>query len=362
MPSLAPYAANSYVPYSPSSAVQAASALVSPIASVRLSDPAFASELTSARMLRAVAEPVAQCGTWLPQASPVEVQIDGRTVMRLHSEPDRVAFLNENRASALWMEMLDAVRPVNGCPVDSSSSAVTADIEARMACLGIGGPDLRRGDAASFAREPSASDAGERQNAGVRVGASEFATVEALSLPSVYIREAGFEPGTMAALEYDLGWRALAPSWHAVMPVIDEIMWQENPNPELFCGVGRAILPHLATTSSGAVSDALSERIVSFHMHAGGLIDCLANATQSVERTGTDGQVREVAAFDVSDFLRDCAGADWRVMLTGRAGEDALTHQREACEQPSTLAPTSQAPVEDTESPDDDVSVLGLRR
>ncbi|MFJ2991934.1 hypothetical protein [Pandoraea sp. NPDC087047] len=366
MPSLAPYAASSYAPFSPSSAAHTPSAFVSPVSSVSLSGAEWAGEFSGARVLRAVAEPIAreQCRTLLPQASPIEVQINGRTVMHLYSEPDRVGFLKDNRANALWMEMLDAVRAVDGCPAETSSAAVTSDIEARMSCLGIGVAELWQSEATPppSVEESVVSEVDGPREARAPLNTSEFPSVAALALPSVYIREAGFEPGTVAALEYDLGWRALAPSWQTVMPVIDEALWAANPNPELFRTVGRAVLPHLATTSSGKVMDELCERILSFHMHAGGLANCLTNVTQVVERTGSDGQPRSVAAIEIVDFIRDCAGPDWRQALITRPGEDALTRRREACARPSTFAPMPPTIVEDTERPDDAMPITDLRR
>ncbi|MFK0375330.1 hypothetical protein [Pandoraea sp. NPDC090278] len=321
---------------------------VSPIASERLSHSALTTDFDGARILRAVVKPVlrAPCRTLLPQASPVEVQVDGRTIMHLHSEPDRVAFLDENRVGALWMEMLDATRAADGCPADVHAGDVPSDISARMACLGVGSGGRGRTDVHSPLEANFAVVSDLPRASSPNVDASEFATVEALSLPSVYIREPGFEPGTMAALEYDLGWRALAPSWRAVMPMIDEAVWSADPNTELFCAVGRAVLPHLATREAGNVADTICARIVAFHMHAGGLVDCLANVTRSVERMGKDGEAARVAAIEINDFLVECGGTDWRKSLIGREGEDALTRRREACAEAATNISTTVAPAE----------------
>ncbi|VVD92392.1 hypothetical protein [Pandoraea anhela] len=376
LPSVSSYAASPYAPYTPSSTAQASSLFLSPIGSVHLA--AFADEFDSARVLRAVAEPRPreQCHTVLPQASPVEVQVEGRTVMHLHSEPDRVAFLNENRVSAVWIEMLGAARAVAGCPTDVRPGQVGADVADRMSCLGVGAGELRRADAPplSNADAVDALDADRVRDVALPVDTSEFATVEALSLPSVYLREPGFEPGTMAALEYDLGWRALAPSWRSVMPSVDEGVWASDPNTQLFCAVGRAVLPHLATYESGQLVDEICARIVSFHMHAGGLVDCLANVTQTVERMSADGQPTSVSAIEIADFMRECAGADWRDSIIGKEGEDALTRRRQACSETSTLASTSAAspasaavcassvPVADSEDRDaDDESASSQR-
>ncbi|VVE68204.1 hypothetical protein PCA31118_02811 [Pandoraea captiosa] len=346
MPAFSPlssYAVGSYASVVPATTAHASSGFVSPIAGARLtgvesvaSGAALATDLAGARALRAVAQPRPRqtCNTLLPQTSPVDVQVERRTVMHLRSEPDRVAFLNENRVSALWMETLDATRAPGGCPAEVRPGQVASDIAQRMSCLGIGVGELRRSD-----RQASPRTAANVANTPVET--SEFATIEALSLPSVYIREPGFEPGTMAALEYDLGWRALAPSWRDVMPAIDEEVWASNPNTALFCAVGRAVLPHLATFERGELMDPICARIVSFHMHAGGLQDCLSNVTQTVERLPPDGDVTSVAAIELSDFLRECAGADWRDALIGDApGNDALTRRREVCLSASATAST----------------------
>ncbi|WP_047907606.1 hypothetical protein [Pandoraea faecigallinarum] len=308
-----------------------------------------------ARVLRAVAEPRAgtQCTTVLPRTSPVEVQVEGRTVMNLPTGLDRVTFLTENRASAVWMEAQGATRPLNGCPADVRPGQVAADIADRMSCLGLGvdagsrtavGPETQTG-ASSGASSDARSEARAR-TASAPGGASEFATMEALSLPSVYIREPGFEPGTVAALEYDLGWRALAPSWRTVMPSIDEAAWAADPNTALFRAVGRAVLPHLATYEHGDLADEICARIVSFHMHAGGWVDCLSNVTQTAARPSPNGESETVAAIELSDFLRECAGTNWRESLIGREGEDALTRRREACSPASTTAATSVGAAE----------------
>ncbi|AKC70251.1 hypothetical protein MB84_13310 [Pandoraea oxalativorans] len=307
----------------------------------------MASDLDSARILRAVAEPVsrASCRALLPRDAPVEVHIDGRTIMRLNTEPDRVAFLKGHRAGVLWMEMLDATRAADGCPANVRAGDVPSEISQRMACLGVGASEPGReihppleANAAAVSDTPVA--------AAPNVDVSEFATVEALSLPSVYIREPGFEPGTMAALEYDLGWRALAPSWRAVIPVIDEAMWAADPNTALFCAVGRAILPHLATRKEGDIADTICARIVAFHMHAGGLVDCLGNVTRSVERMGEAGEAATVSVIEINDVLVACAGTDWRKSVVGREGEDALTRRREACTEAVTNTSTIAVPAQ----------------
>lgn len=321
---------------------------LSPIASERPSNIAMATDFDSARVLRAVVEPVsrAPCRTLLPREAPVEVQFDGRTIMHLHSDPDRVAFLDENRVGALWMEMLDATRAADGCPANVRAGDVPADIAARMACLGVGAGKPKRTEVHPSSEANSAVVSDSPRAAGPNVDVSEFATVEALSLPSVYIRESGFVPGTMAALEYDLGWRALAPSWREVMPMIDEAVWAADPNTELFCAVGRAVLPHLATREAGDVADRISSGIVAFHMHAGGLVDCLANVTRSVERMGMEGEAARVAVIEINDFLVACAGTDWRKSLVGREGEDALTRRREACTEAAENTSTTVAPAD----------------
>ncbi|VVE22180.1 hypothetical protein PAQ31011_03213 [Pandoraea aquatica] len=332
---------------------------VSPIASERLSHSALATDFDGARILSAVVEPVlrAPCRTLLPQASPVEVQVDGRTIMHLHSEPDRVAFLDENRVGALWMELLDATRAADGCPTNAHAGDVPLDISARMACLGVGAGERGRTDVHSPLEANFEMVSDLPRATSPNVDASEFATVEALSLPSVYIREPGFAPGTMAALEYDLGWRALAPSWRAVMPIIDESVWASDPNTELFCAVGRAVLPHLATREAGNVADTICARIVAFHMHAGGLVDCLSNVTRSVERMGKEGEVARVAAIEINDFLVECAGIDWRKSLIGREGEDALTRRRAACTEAATNMSTTELPADvDTTTSESDGS------
>lgn len=320
----------------------------SPIASERPSNTTLASDLYGARVLSAVVEPVprAPCRTLLPRDAPVEVQVYGRTIRQLNSDPDRVAFLDENRGGVLWMEMLDATRTVDGCPANVRAGDVPSDIAERMACLGTGPRGRGRTDAPPPMNTNATEVPDSPRAASLNVDASEFATVEALSLPSVYIREPGFEPGTMAALEYDLGWRALAPSWRAVMPMIDEALWAADPNTDLFCAVGRAVLPHLATREAGEVADTICSRIVAFHMHAGGLVDCLANVTRYVERTGQTGDAAKVAVIEISDFLVACAGTDWRNSLIGREGEDALTRRREACAERATKTSTTVAPVE----------------
>ncbi|MCI3205715.1 MULTISPECIES: hypothetical protein [Pandoraea] len=337
---------------------------------MQIRSAAFSEAFDGARVLRAVAEPraPAQCRTVLPQASPVEVQVEGRTIMHLHSEPDRVGFLNENRVSAVWMEMLGATRTEDGCPATVRPGEVATDIADRMACLGVGAGGSRRADAQvpSAPQEVSdVSNVGEIRDLSLPVDTSEFATVEALSLPSIYLREPGFEPGTMAALEYDLGWRALAPSWRSVMPSVDESVWSSDPNTALFCAVGRAVLPHLATHESGQLMDEICVRIVSFHMHAGGLVDCLANVTQSVARLSADGQPTSVAAIEIADFMRECAGTDWRDSIVGREGEDALTRRREACSETTTPVPTSTLPAtspDDRELPDEEDTSLRRER
>ncbi|AJP57095.1 hypothetical protein UC34_08935 [Pandoraea vervacti] len=46
----------------------------------------------------------------------------------------------------------------------------------------------------------------------------------------------------------------------------------------------------------------------------------------------SDGDVTSVAAIELSDFLRECAGADWRdALIGGEPGRDALTRRRQAC-------------------------------
>ncbi|WP_233325299.1 hypothetical protein [Pandoraea sputorum] len=257
-----------------------------------------------------------------------------------------MAFLDENRVGALWMEMLDATRAAQGCPADVHAGDVPSDIAARMSCLGVGSAELWRRDADLSVEANAAGSAQSPRAADKKVDVSEFATVEALSLPSVYIREPGFEPGTMAALEYDLGWRSLAPSWRVVMPMIDETVWAADPNTALFCAVGRAVLPHLATRAGGEVADPICARIVAFHMHAGGLVDCLASVTRSVERMGKEGEAATVAAIEINDFLVACAGTDWRKSLVGRKGEDALTRRREACSEAVTNTSTTVKPSE----------------
>ncbi|WP_174991095.1 hypothetical protein [Pandoraea anapnoica] len=276
----------------------------------------------------------------------MEVQLNGRTILHLHSEPDRVAFLNENRVGTLWMEMLDAARAADGCPADVRADDVPSDILARMACLGVGSGERRRTDVHSPLEATFGVVSDLPRASSPSADASEFATVEALSLPSVYIREPGFAPGTMAALEYDLGWRALAPSWREIMPIVDESVWASDPNTELFCAVGRAVLPHLATREAGHVADTICARIVAFHMHAGGLVDCLANVTRSVERTGKEGEAVSVAAIEINDFLVECAGIDWRKSLIGREGEDALTRRRAACMEAATNTSTTELPAD----------------
>ncbi len=348
LPSVSSYAASAYAAPSLNSLGGGLPAL-SPIASERPSNIALATDFDSARVLRAVVEPVsrAPCQTLLPREAPVEVQVDGRTIMHLHSEPDRVAFLDENRVGALWMELLDATRAADGCPANVRAGDVPSDISARMACLGVGSGERRRADVHSPLEANFAMVSDLPQASSPNVDVSEFATVEALSLPSVYIREPGFAPGTMAALEYDLGWRALAPSWRAVMPIIDESVWASDPNTELFCAVGRAVLPHLATREAGNVADTICARIVAFHMHAGGLVDCLANVTRSVERTGKEGEAVSVAAIEINDFLVECAGIDWRKSVIGREGEDALTRRRAACMEAATNTSTTEVPVDE---------------
>ncbi|VVE81712.1 hypothetical protein [Pandoraea sputorum] len=342
LPSVSSYAASAFA--APSlNALGGGLPALSPITSERLSSISLASDFEGARVLPAVVEPVvrAPCRALLPREAPVEVQFDGRTIMHLHSDPDRVAFLNENRVGVLWMEMLDATRGAHGCPADVRAGDVPSDIAARMSCLGVGLAELRRSDADLSLEANAAASTQSPRAPDQTVDVSEFATVEALSLPSVYIREPGFEPGTMAALEYDLGWRALAPSWRVVMPMIDESVWAADPNTELFCAVGRAVLPHLATRPAGEVADTICARIVSFHMHAGGLVDCLANVTRSVERMGKEGEAATVAAIEINDFLVACAGTDWRKSLVGRKGEDALTRRRETCAEAVTNTSTT---------------------
>lgn len=358
LPSLSSYTANSFTAFFSSSVAGEPPVFASPITSEGISSVPLVNDFDGARVMRAVAKRRTHetCETVLPKRSPVEVQIGHRTVMHLHSEPDRTGFLNEHRASAVWMEMLGATRAKDGCPADVRPGEVASDIAARMSCLGIGVAELRGADA-------QASSSGDANQASGTRDISEFATVEALSLPSVYIRAPGFEPGTMSALLYDLGWRALAPSWRNLMPSVDEALWAPDPNTELFCAVGRAVLPHLATHLPGNVADGVCARIVSFHLHAGGLTDCLANVTQTVERTSPEGQPKTVAAIEFTDFLRECAGTDWRDLLARPEGEDALTRRREACMSSTTLSPTTVTSADDFVPGEDDLSTMTpLRR
>lgn len=292
------------------------------------------------------------CHPFLPSQSPVEVQMLGGTFMHLHSEPDRVAFLNKNRVNAYWVELLDAVRPVNGCPKATHAEALRTEMAERMSCLGIGKATSQASDPQTSPHPETSPNSGHAQRAAGKDNTSEFHTAESLALPSTYLPQEIYAPGTMAALEYDLGWRALAPSWQAVMPEIDEASWRTNPNPELFCAVGRAVLPHLTTDADGALMDDATLRIVSFHLHAGGLTDCLADFTRVVERTDSEGQSRTVAAIEVTDFVRDCAGPKWREALVAAQGRDGLLRRREACDALGReVLSTSEAPGSEGASP-----------
>ncbi|VVD80790.1 hypothetical protein [Pandoraea fibrosis] len=279
--------------------------------------------------------PAAPCHPFLPSQSPVEVQMLGGTFMHLHTEADRVAFLNKNRPGAYWVELLDAVRPVNDCPKTTDAAALQSEMAERMACLGLAKPARRASEANDPQTSPSpeaTTDSGQAHHRSGEDNTSEFHTAESLMLPSTYLPQETYAPGTMAALEYDLGWRALAPSWRALMPEVDEASWRTNPNPELFCAVGRAVLPHLTTDADGALMDDATLRIVSFHLHAGGLTDCLADFTRVAERTDSEGRSRTVAAIEVTDFVRDCAGPKWREALVAAQGADGLSRRREACD------------------------------
>lgn len=317
----------------------------------------LADDFAGARIQYARCEPrqvsgtsAATCQPFLPMQAPVEVRVLGTTEMHLHSEHDRVAFLDRNRPSALWVELLDAVRPVDGCPKTLPASEVPSEIAGRMSCLGLGNRSGQASDTRTSPPPEASANSGQTLHTAGKDNASEFPTAQRLALPSTYLSQELYAPGTMAALEYDLGWRALAPSWQALMPEIDETSWRANPNPELFRAVGRAVLPHLMTDAQGLLMDHATVRIVSFHMHAGGLTDCLANVTRAVERTDADGQPSSVAAIELMDFVRGCAGPKWREALVAAPGQDALTRRREACEAQDADAPTpsSTTPAEVT--------------
>lgn len=341
MPALTPYSMG-LAPFAPSLDTVAASLPVT--CHTKLSE-----EFAGARIQYAHCEPrhapattAAPCRPFLPMHAPVEVQVFGGTVKQLHTEPDRVEFLDQNRAKVFWVELLDAVRPVDGCPKPLRTAEVPSEVAARMSCLGIGSR-TPEGGASLPSPSPDAPANGPQQHgAGDRGRLSGFQMAESLALPSTHLPLDTYAPGTMAALEYDLGWRALSPSWQAVMPHVDEAGWLANPNPELFCAVGRAVLPHLSTDAQGGLMDDATVRIVSFHMHAGGLSDCLADVTRSVERTNAEGQTTTVAAVELMDFVRDCTGPRWREWLATLPGEDGLTRRREACQ--SMDATTSASP------------------
>jgi hypothetical protein len=341
MPALTPYSMG-IAPLAPSLDTVAAS-LPSPC-HTELSE-----DFTGARIQYARCEPrqapatttAAPCRTFLPMQVPVEVQVFGGTVKQLHSEPDRVAFLEQNRAEAFWIELLDAVRPVGGCPKAQRTGDVPSEVEARMSCLGIGNRAPEGSDSPVSPSPDVPVNGPQPHDAGGKGRLSGFHMAQSLALPSTHLPRDTYAPGTMAALEYDLGWRALSPSWQAVMPHVDEASWLANPNPELFCAVGRAVLPHLSTDAQGGLLDDATVRIVSFHMHAGGLADCLSDATRSVERTDAEGQPKTVAAIELMDFVRDCAGPKWREWLATLPGEDGLTRRREACEAMGSTAPVT---------------------
>ncbi|WP_087688228.1 hypothetical protein [Pandoraea sp. PE-S2R-1] len=270
------------------------------------------------------------CATWLPTRAPADVQSDGRTIMHLHSEPDRIGFLSEHKAGAFWVELLDLVASTEGCHNGIDGEHLVDALEQRMACLGIA--------ATEAAQTSSGHGEGDGPNAN-RTLASEFHTAESMAIPSIYLRHDGYQPGTMAALEYDLGWWALMPTWSRVTKV-DERTWHDNPNPALFRATGRDILHRLPVDPSRLSPTSGVARILSLHSHAAGFSNCLTNVTRVASRAGEGGA--PVPAIETSIFERRCPGDWWRSANARRSGHDALTLHANACrERTTTDAPPS---------------------
>ncbi|VVE02812.1 hypothetical protein PIN31115_02199 [Pandoraea iniqua] len=296
-----------------------------------LSDVRVAPDAGGERVLRRE-----DCATWLPMRAPADVQSDGRTIMHLHSEPDRIGFLSENRAGAFWVELLDVVASMDGCPNGLDGKQLVDALEERMACLGIAATEATQ--TSSGHDEGSGGSEGGEPGSN-RTRASEFPVAESMSMPSIYMRHDGYQPGTMAALEYDLGWWALMPTWSRVTKV-DERTWHDNPNPALFRATGRDILHRLPVDPSRLNPASGVARILSLHSHAAGFSNCLTNVTRVASRTGESGA--PVPAIETSLFERRCPGDWWRAADARRSGRDALTLHANACrERTTTDAPPS---------------------
>ncbi|WP_157125816.1 hypothetical protein [Pandoraea norimbergensis] len=296
----------------------------------------FADDLTDVRVAPdAHIEPVLRhddCATWLPTRAPADVQSDGRTIMHLHSEPDRIGFLSEHKAGAFWVELLDVLASTDGCPNGIDGEPLVEALERRMACLGIA--------ATEEAQTSSGRDEGLGQGVN-RTLESEFRTAESMSIPSIYLRRDGYQPGTMAALEYDLGWWVLMPTWNRLTQV-DEGAWHDNPNPALFRAAGRDIIDRLPVDPSKLITASGVARILSLHSHAAGFSNCLTNVTRVAPRAGEGGA--PVPAIDTSVFERRCPGDWWRAADARHPGRDALTLHANACrERTTTDAPPSSS-------------------
>lgn len=349
MPAFMPIAASYHAP--PASTMVTSATPGTPLSGTGISTSPLAACMTGdfagARLREAVAQPVSRerCHTLLPMHAPVEVQSEGRTVMHLHSELDRIGYLREHRDGAFWLELLDAVTPVEGCPANDTSRAVTSGVETRLRCLGAPPPHLPapKSRLESVFGIPCPDDASR--------GASDFRTADAMAIPSIYIEQPGFTPGTMAGLEYDLGWWGLAGTRKG-MPHVCEGAWFANPYPSFYRAIGRDVLGRLPTkVDPHEVIDPDVARILSLHSHAAGFADCLTNVTRVTVRGGSfpvlgaDGAPETVAAIETTDFARECVGDWWRNPRNRRAGDDALTRRREACDAPrtTTAQPTSDA-------------------
>ncbi|MGC7403823.1 hypothetical protein ACPWR0_13610 [Pandoraea pneumonica] len=268
------------------------------------------------------------CAPSLPMQAPADVQSEGRTIKHLHTEPDRIGFLSDHKAGAFWVELLDVLAPADGCPNGIDGQQLVDALEQRMACLGIG--------AAAGSQTSGGNDGGTGSVLDVGVD-SEFHTAESLSIPSIYMRRDGYQPGTMAALEYDLGWWALMPLWRRLADV-DEGSWHDDPNPALFRAAGRDIISRLPVEPSKIITASGVARILSLHSHAAGFSNCLTNVTRTEARAGEGGT--PVPTIETSDFDRRCTGDWWRSAYARRPGHDALTWHRNACRERTTTSTT----------------------
>lgn len=264
------------------------------------------------------------CATWLPMQAPVEVQSESGTIKHLYTEPDRISFLSDHKAGALWVELLDLLAPVDGCPNGVEGMALVDALEQRMECLGIG---------AMEGMQTSGGNLGDGTNGeGECVDAppfSEFETAEALSIPSIYMRCDGYQPGTMAALEYDLGWWAMAPKRNRLTP-LDEETWCSDPNPGLYRMAGRDIIRRLPIEPSKLITASGVARILSLHSHAAGFANCLTNVTRVAARKSAHGV--PIPAIEASVFERACTGDWWRSEKARGPERDALTQHRKECD------------------------------